>query len=544
MGSLSSTSLASTGRGAAKPPPPPGATSVAQDLAALAPAGTRQGALWIPTAQSLPVGSKRPREAPVAVESSIARAVSDKRPRPLAVAEGPPTQSERAAPPSHTLGPAAALPAIEAAAPRRQRSRPALLIHPAAGPPPAEDHPRTGRASRSASRPPAPLSIQRVVPQPSSPVRETSAPAARRMYSPRREQSLPPFAIPPAFFSGLGTSSAASYVEAVTRFREFVADRGNAFPLPITSTLIADFITFMVDVRNRSSSSVPTWKAALSRLADSVPGCAAEHTPVMLRVLKRASRAIAVSHPVASVGKEFLPSAVLRRVLTRLASSPSTEDRQFRVRLLTLLNTGARAGETNAATLTLDNVFVRARSDGEIDYIRINIMFSKTRKTLAEPLYKYLFPRSDFLDAVGPFVRFLRARHGFSVPPPSYGREPVRVSTEPLPLFPLAAGKAGNDTSAVTAQLRAAMSAAGVADADLRLYGSHSCRATLTTLLFMADVKLRRIQELMGWGSADMQSYGATLRYIREPGSRTSWRRANVKLAELLTDDFDEAECF
>ena len=544
MGSLSSTSLASSGRGAARLPPHPVATSAVQGLTALASAGTSQGALWTPTAQSLPVGAKRPREPAAVVESSAARAIPDERPRRLAVAEGSPTLPEHAAPPGHTLGPAAALPAAEAVALRRHRGRPALLIHPAAGALQAAAHPRTGRASRSASRPPEPLAIQRVVPQPSSPVRETSAPAARRMYSPRRTESLPPFELPPAFFSGLGASSSPSYVEAVTRLREFVADRGNAFPLPVTSTLIADFITFMVDVRKRSSSSVPTWKAALSRLADSVPGCAAEHTPVMLRVLKRASRAIAVSHPVASVGKEFLPAAVLRRVLARLASSPSTADRQFHVRLLTLLNTGARAGETNAATLTLNNVFVRARRDGAIDYIRINIMFSKTRKTLAEPLYKYLFPRSDFLDAVGPFVRFLRARHGFSVPPSSYGREPVSVSAESLPLFPLAAGKAGNDTSAVTAQLRAALAAAGVPDTDLRLYGSHSCRATLTTLLFMADVKLRRIQELMGWGSADMQSYGATLRYIREPGSRAIWLRANDKLAELLTDDFDEAECF
>ena len=228
-----------------------------------------------------------------------------------------------------------------------------------------------------------------------------------------------PTHLPPAMFEGVGASTVPVYTETIARFLEFLASTGRVFPTPVSASLLGDFLKYMVKVRNRSSGSVPTWTAALSRLADYYPGCAAERSEQEKRHLARVIRGITLEYPVTPVGRAELRFPPLVAAVTSLSSSTSAADLQFLARLLTILNTGARAGETNCCMLTLDNVFVITTLGGAVDHIRLDMVFSKTRKHSAAPVYKYLFPRTDALDAVAPFLRFLRARHGYS--PPRHG---------------------------------------------------------------------------------------------------------------------------
>jgi hypothetical protein len=402
-------------------------------------------------------------------------------------------------------------------------------------PPPASGRKRPRPLSMSG--PPAPpasglLTVPRLVPgnaaaNPAAPLSPPSRVTARAVFA----QLV---SLPSELFEGVGASTVPVYTEAITRFREYLPTVGRTFPTPITAPLLGDFFKYMVTVRNRSSGSIPTWQAALSRLADYFPGCAAERSKLDKRHLARVIRGITLHRPVAPVGRAELPFAALVTAVRALSISALAADQQFLARLLLILNAGARAGETNCRMLTLDNIYVITARGGTVDHIRLDMLFSKTRKHSAEPVYKYLFPRSDALDAVAPLLRYLRSRHGYSPPAEASAAVPAPIAVGGQPLFPLPSGKRNADTTAVTTCLRRVLRAAGLSPPELAAVASHSCRATLTTWLKLAGISLERITELMAWGSADMKSTRCAMRYMRENVLQQHWREANSQLQAFL----------
>jgi len=329
-------------------------------------------------------------------------------------------------------------------------------------------------------------------------------------------------AVPRDFGNSLASRSATGYLSAVRQLYAFTMATGAGWPLPLTAQRIGDFLTWMVVERGHGAAGIPRLTAALSRLAIYVPGFAADHTKAERSQLAHVIGELNRGDPADPQGMDEFPNprVLLPAMLGQLGNS--AKDKQLLSRLSMLDNTGMRCTETHPSNLFLRHLHVALKPSGAVDSVRIDVVFSKSRKTMAAPIYRYLFPRTDGRDAVGPLISWLGFRYGYAL------RAGCVADTDE-PVFPVLEGAAASsvDTAAVTSRIRSLATGTGMLTADeVSRLGSHSFRVTLTTTLYAAGVELSRIAEIMGWGGADLKEYRTVTRYVRASGIQAQWRKA------------------
>lgn len=328
--------------------------------------------------------------------------------------------------------------------------------------------------------------------------------------------------MPSDFANSLVDRSASGYLSAVRQLHAFTVAAGLGWPLPLTAKCTSDFLTWMVHERGHGAAGIPRLTAALSRLALYVPGFAAAQTKAERAQLAHVIGELSRADPADPQGMDEFTNArvLLPAMFGQLGDS--AKDKELLSRLTMLDNTGMRCTETHPSNLHLRHLHVTLKPSGAVDFVRVDVVFSKSRKTLAAPIYRYLYPRTDGRDAVGPLVSWLALRYGYAL------RAGCVAETDD-PVFPALEGAAASSagTAAVTGRIRSLATATGMLTADeVSRLGSHSFRVTLTTTLYAAGVELSRIAEIMGWGGADLKEYRTVTRYVRASGIQAQWRKA------------------
>ena len=342
---------------------------------------------------------------------------------------------------------------------------------------------------------------------------------------------VPPF-IPIMFFFGLYKSSWRTYLSEVKALFLYVLQLGLSWPLPLSLPLIVNYCIYSVLTRNRSSSCVDRILAVVSRLADSHDAFACHRSESDSRLIGRLRRFLQLQRPLAPQGRDAIPDPAnfVPRMLAHLGVALA--DELFRARFLILLNTGMRCAETSWENMLLTDVTVYFDAAGFIIYIELRIRFSKTTKTTAEPVYKFIFPRSDLLDAVRPLLRYIRRAFGI-VPAPvplAPGQPAPSLSTAPLPLFPcLAPGhspmyQASGDTAVMTERMKHLAELAGMRPEDANRQDVHGMRSTFTTLLVQAGSSVAFSEQIVGWNAS---RYKSANRYLRIAAAHANWYEAN-----------------
>lgn len=350
---------------------------------------------------------------------------------------------------------------------------------------------------------------------------------------------VPPW-IPALFLLGLSQSTHRTYISEVKGLFLYVMQLGLPWPTPLTVQLIANYCIYAVLTRNRSACSVSRIMAIVSRLADSHPAYAAPRTESDSRLIRRLRRFLLLQRPLAPKGRDAIPNpaAFVPLMLAHLTASP--EDEAFLARFLLLLNTGMRCAETNWHNMRLSDVAVAFDAAGRVLYIVFYSRFSKTNKTSAAPVLKFIFPRLDALDAVRPLLRYLRHARGINPSPTllAPGEQPPALGSHSESLFPcLAPGhspmyQAGGDTTAMTERMKALAILAGMPEKEAQQQGVHGFRSTLTTLIVQAGGDAAFAERVIGWNARKHQSAN---RYLRAAADHSVWLRMNTMLTSFLS---------
>lgn len=350
--------------------------------------------------------------------------------------------------------------------------------------------------------------------------------------------TVPP-GVPRLFLFGLSERSERTALSELRQIFLYTKLVGLDWPTPFNVVFIINLAIYLVCVKERSADSLNRVLAVISRLADAHPAFDSPRTASDARLLQRLRRFLLLRKPLAPRGRDAVPdpASFVPEMLKHLTDAPS--DAAFRVRLLLLLNTGMRCCETSWATLLLSDIAAVHDEHDRLLYIRIAVRFSKTRKTVAEPLYKFLYPRADPLDAVRPLLRYLQQWHGVDIVAVQLapGQQPRPVSSSETPLFPCAAPlaapqyQASQDTAAVTRRIKRLAVLAGMPEEEAKYQGAHGCRSTFTTLLVQAGASVPFVEQVIGWNTKRHQSAN---RYLREAAARDCWFEANRLLAEFF----------
>lgn len=196
------------------------------------------------------------------------------------------------------------------------------------------------------------------------------------------------------------------------------------------------------------------------------------------------------------------PLVTVPRLMRTFGDTP--RQRALRVRMLVLVNTGMRSGESSPPLLKLSDIraFMKAGS-AVVDCIALRVRLHKVNKTTTKPLWKFLFQRGDQLDALYAFADYLTWAHGVRLDEltgscsfrPSWHDVAAVVS----PAVENLSSAHGYDTGDVAGELQKCLAAAGVTRRDMERQGAHSFRVTFTTLLACARIDPSTINLVVGW---------------------------------------------
>lgn len=332
-------------------------------------------------------------------------------------------------------------------------------------------------------------------------------------------------------------------------FKKYVEEvEGLRWPLPLTNPLCIRYIRYVGLERKLSASYITKLPTFFSRLGDPEGPLGYDRSDRQFRELKRHVADMVRIAPKGYRQREAIPDVIVNgpRMVQLALEEDEAEGIAFAARFMLMLNCGFRGGETAPLKLQLKHVFITHES-GKVTAVRLHVHDSKTNKTTGVPQVKYINARTDKLDGIKPFVRFMQAEHGYRCPAGSGEHVPLahqlaaasvrRAGGEPSaaavaamgerPLFSaLKGGTGASDVSAINKRVKELAAGIGLPAETVKTLGSHSLRKSFTSLAAAAGVSGSDIAAAQFW---------------RDPDIKPQQRLGNLKLMATYAKSDDSA---